>query len=126
MLRCTFTQGWGWTRALAVLSALVPTVRTVDTSWNAPNATPINNLDRVLNDKGVYGFIFNSSHTPQREYGQYNWCNMPHVRRSEYEKAPDEYELQYIEVVSGFIIFRELLIRSKVGYAYVGIISNDM
>lgn len=71
----------------------------VSTNWYAPNATAINNLDRVMNSTGVYGFIFNSSRTPEQQYGQYNWCNMPHVRKSEYVRAPKEYELVYVEVV---------------------------
>jgi acid phosphatase len=73
---------------------------TVDVNWYAPNATQINNLNSVLSTSGVYGFIFNSSQTPNSEYGTYNWCNMPHVRCQEYPKASDEYELQYVEVVS--------------------------
>ena len=100
-------RGWTWGRTVTTLSASLATihgVNAVDTAWHSPNATQINNLDKVLDGKGVYGFIFNSSHTPDKEYGQYNWCNMPHVRRSEYIKAPDEYELQYIEVVSGSIL----------------------
>lgn len=71
----------------------------VDGSWHAPNATDINNLDKVLNSDGVYGFIFDSSQTPDKEYGKYNWCNMPHVRPREYPKAPKAYKLQYVEVV---------------------------
>ncbi|KAF3894860.1 hypothetical protein GTR04_2855 [Trichophyton interdigitale] len=71
----------------------------VDGSWHSPNATDINNLDKVLNSDGVYGFIFDSSQTPDKEYGKYNWCNMPHVRPREYPKAPKAYKLQYVEVV---------------------------
>ncbi|EER29021.1 hypothetical protein D8B26_000765 [Coccidioides posadasii str. Silveira] len=71
----------------------------VDASWHAPSSTEINDLDKVLNASGVYGFIFNSSHTPDKDYGQYNWCNMPHVRRREYTKPPKDYELQYVEVI---------------------------
>jgi hypothetical protein len=103
MVKSTSTcRSWAWTPT--ALIALIPAVKALDTSWHAPNATPINDLDKVLSGRGVYGFIFNSSHTPEREYGQYNWCNMPHVRRSEYRKAPDEYELQYIEIVSDSIV----------------------
>ncbi|EFR03278.1 hypothetical protein MGYG_06280 [Nannizzia gypsea CBS 118893] len=70
-----------------------------DVSWHAPNATDINNLDKVLNNNGVYGFIFDSSQTPDKEYGKYNWCNMPHVRPREYPKAPKGYKLHYVEVI---------------------------
>lgn len=74
-------------------------VMSVDVSWHAPNATKINNLDKVLSSDGVYGFIFDSSQTPDKEYGKYNWCNMPHVRPKEYPKAPKGYKLQYVEIV---------------------------
>lgn len=71
----------------------------VDVPWHAPNATEINNLDKVLSSDGVYGFIFDSSQTSDKEYGKYNWCNMPHVRPREYPKAPKGYKLHYVEVV---------------------------
>lgn len=72
----------------------------VDLNWYAPNATAINNLTQVIEGSGVYGFIYNSSVTPAEQYGDYNWCNMPHVRATEYKKASPEYSLQYVEVVS--------------------------
>ncbi|KAK2761370.1 hypothetical protein FQN54_001892 [Arachnomyces sp. PD_36] len=85
---------------LALLSALVPGAQALGgANWEEPADTPIADLEKVLSGKGVYGFIFNSSYTPDEKYGQYNWCNMPHVRRSEYKEAPDDYELQYIEVI---------------------------
>jgi 2-phosphoxylose phosphatase len=72
----------------------------VDLTWHAPNATNINNLATVVNGTGVYGFIFNNSVTPaSTSYGTYNWCNMPHVRRTEYVQAPSEYTLEYVEVI---------------------------
>lgn len=49
-----------------------------------PSSTTINNLTFVLNGPGTPG-IFNSSVTPDKEYGIYNWCNMPHVRQREYK-----------------------------------------
>jgi hypothetical protein len=72
---------------------------TVDLGWHAPSSTEINNLTQVIGGSGVYGFIFNSSNTPPHEYGTYNWCNMPHVRATEYKKPASEYQLQYVEVV---------------------------
>ncbi|TVY15442.1 hypothetical protein LARI1_G006525 [Lachnellula arida] len=71
----------------------------VDLSWHAPNATGINNLTAVIEGEGVYGFIYNSSNTPANQYGVYNWCNMPHVRATEYKKPGSEYKLQYVEVI---------------------------
>ena len=73
-------------------------------TWFGPNATSINNLTQVIGGSGVYGFIYNSSRTPDSEYGTYNWCNMPHVRAKEYVKPADEFELQYVEVVSNATI----------------------
>lgn len=74
----------------------------IDLGWYAPAQTLVNNLTNVASadTTGVYGFIYNSSYTPDDLYGQYNWCNMPHVRASEYVKPSDEYELVYVELVS--------------------------
>lgn len=71
---------------------------TVDLNWHAPNATQVNSLASAINGTGVYGFIFNSSVT-MGDYGNYNWCNMPHVRPQEYQRAPKGYELEYVELV---------------------------
>lgn len=71
----------------------------IDLNWHAPSSSAINNLTQVIGGTGVYGFVYNSSAVPADEYGVYNWCNMPHVRATEYQKAPAEYKLQYVEVV---------------------------
>lgn len=49
-----------------------------------PSFTNINNLTFALHGTGRPG-IFDSSVTPDKEYGVYNWCNMPHVRVREYK-----------------------------------------
>jgi hypothetical protein len=72
---------------------------TVDLSWYAPNATSINNLNQVIGGSDIYGWVFNSSQVPGPEYGIYNWCNMPHVRKTEYKVPSSEYKLQYVELV---------------------------
>lgn len=78
-----------------------PTMTAVDLSWYPPSQTLVNNLTNVVSDSttGVYGFIYDSSNTPDEAYGTYNWCNMPHVRASEYKVPPDEYELVYVELI---------------------------
>lgn len=83
------------------------TAAAVDLGWYAPAQTLINNLTNVAsaNTAGVYGFIYNSSYTPDAVYGQYNWCNMPHVRASEYIKPSDEYDLVYVELVCFIPVF---------------------
>ena len=86
--------------AVAASLARHGNAQAVDLSWHAPNATVINNLTQVIEGSGVYGFIYDSSTTPDSEYGTYNWCNMPHVRAEEYKKPSSEYKLQYVEVVS--------------------------
>ncbi|KAL9709558.1 hypothetical protein Ac2012v2_007297 [Leucoagaricus gongylophorus] len=63
-----------------------------------PSSTTINNLTFVLNGSGTPG-IFNSSVTPDKEYGIYNWCNMPHVRQREYKTPSGDFELQFVEVI---------------------------
>ncbi|KAF8191394.1 histidine phosphatase [Mycena galopus ATCC 62051] len=64
----------------------------------APTQSNINNLTFALNGTGAPG-IFNSSATPAKSYGEYNWCNMPHVRTSEYKTPSKEYILEYVEVI---------------------------
>ena len=72
----------------------------VDLGWHPPSASWITDIDSVINDTGVHGFIFNSSKLPNNvPYGTYNWCNMPHVRVDEYIVPEKEYQLQYVEVV---------------------------
>ncbi|KDN66858.1 putative histidine acid phosphatase [Colletotrichum sublineola] len=72
----------------------------VDVTWHAPAKSDVNDLTAVINGEGVWGFIYDTSETPDDKYGQYNWCNMPHVRKTEYVKpSSDEYELKYVELV---------------------------
>ncbi|OAA57952.1 histidine acid phosphatase [Niveomyces insectorum RCEF 264] len=55
--------------------------------WYPPRGTALNNLTAALapTTRGVYGFWFHGSALPPgTPYGTYNWCNMPHVRPSEY------------------------------------------
>jgi hypothetical protein len=86
---------------LALLSS-TPTVIGSDPKlkWYPPSENNVNSLSGAINGEGTYGFIFDSSVTPDEKYGTYNWCNMPHARKREYEKPSKEYELQYVEVVS--------------------------
>jgi hypothetical protein len=79
----------------------------IDLNWYPPNTTKINDLNAAINGTEVFGgFIFNSSQNPDgKRYGTYNWCNMPHVRREEYVIPPAEYQLEYVEVVSGHCSF---------------------
>ncbi|KAI0010052.1 phosphoglycerate mutase-like protein [Xylariaceae sp. FL0662B] len=88
-----------WSGVLSLGGATLAAAQ-VDLGWHAPRNTAVNNLTAALNSEGVYGFIFNSSDTPSGRYGTYNWCNMPHVRRTEYVRpSSSEYELQYVEVI---------------------------
>ncbi|KAK2459977.1 hypothetical protein APHAL10511_007983 [Amanita phalloides] len=63
-----------------------------------PNQTQLNNYTFALNGTGAPG-IYNSSETPDNEYGIYNQCNMPHVRKREYKVLTEQYTLQYVEVI---------------------------
>ncbi|EIM82919.1 phosphoglycerate mutase-like protein [Stereum hirsutum FP-91666 SS1] len=63
-----------------------------------PNITNINSIEFVLNGTGAPG-IYNSSATPDDIYGEYNWCNMPHVRMKEYTAPSNEFTLEYVEVI---------------------------
>lgn len=72
----------------------------VDASWYPPVSNNVNNLDQTIDGHGTYGFMFDSSILPpETEYGTYNWCNMPHVRATEYPRVNSSYELQYVEVI---------------------------
>jgi hypothetical protein len=74
-------------------------VSKVDLGWHAPQQSWINDLGQVLNSTGTHGFLFNSSQLLDGvRYGTYNWCNMPHVRKEEYVRVSDDYELVYVEV----------------------------
>ncbi|EOO00330.1 putative histidine acid phosphatase family protein [Phaeoacremonium minimum UCRPA7] len=73
--------------------------QSVDLGWYAPASTLINNLTNVVTAEGVYGFIYDTSDTPASEYGTYNWCNMPHVRKTEYVTPSSDYELAYVELI---------------------------
>ncbi|ETN43982.1 uncharacterized protein HMPREF1541_10847 [Cyphellophora europaea CBS 101466] len=75
------------------------TIADVDLGWHAPNATEVNDLTNVLNGTGVYGFVYNATTPSDVPYSTYNWCNMPHVRTSEYQPAPSDYKLEYVEVI---------------------------
>jgi hypothetical protein len=86
--------------AVAASLARHGSTATVDLSWHAPNATNINNLTQVIRGFDIYGWVYNNSQVPAAEYGIYNWCNMPHVRKTEYKVLSTEYKLQYVEVVS--------------------------
>jgi hypothetical protein len=85
---------------MAAVAAQHSNAATIDLSWYAPNATSINSLTQVMTSSGFYGWSYNNSQVPADEYGIYNWCNMPHVRKTEYKVPSPEYKLQYVEVVS--------------------------
>ncbi|KAK8040020.1 Histidine acid phosphatase [Apiospora rasikravindrae] len=87
--------------SLLLSAATIAAAAAVNLDWHAPAATAVNNLTSALQATGTYGFIFNTSRTPDAQYGSYNWCNMPHVRRREYPLPPKDqgYELRYVEVI---------------------------
>ncbi|KAF2856953.1 histidine acid phosphatase-like protein [Plenodomus tracheiphilus IPT5] len=87
------------------LSSLVAAVSAgnssaIDLNWHAPKKSWINDLGQVLNGTGTNGFVFSGSQLAEGvQYGTYNWCNMPHVRKQEYKKVSDDFELIYVEVI---------------------------
>ncbi|KAH8601910.1 histidine phosphatase superfamily [Bisporella sp. PMI_857] len=86
-------------KLIALLTVTHSHAVVVDLSWHPPNSTSINDISQVMTGSGVYGFIYNNSNVPTGSYGTYNWCNMPHVRASEYKKPSAEYKLQYVEAI---------------------------
>ncbi|KIK54122.1 hypothetical protein GYMLUDRAFT_177836 [Collybiopsis luxurians FD-317 M1] len=81
-----------------VLSLVFPSSTAANVVHFPPKSTNLNNLTFVLNGTGAPG-IFDSSVTPDSEYGIYNWCNMPHVRQREYKTPSSQFRLKYIEVI---------------------------
>ncbi|KAJ3873944.1 histidine phosphatase [Lentinula edodes] len=85
-------------RLCGLVFGLVSVTSATNVIHYPPKLTNLNNLTFVLNGTGAPG-IFNSSITPDSEYGIYNWCNMPHVRTEEYLAPSSNYTLKYIEVI---------------------------
>jgi hypothetical protein len=87
--------------SLALLSLVASQNTTVDLRWFAPKKTWINDLSTIFEANGTHDFHFNGSTlAPDKKYGTYNWCNMPHVRHEEYPMPREGYNLEYVEVVS--------------------------
>jgi acid phosphatase len=75
----------------------------VNLNWFPPTSSWITNLTTVVNGTGTYGFNFAgsepTSETSQAVSHEYNYCNMPRVRRQEYQVPDKTYELIYVELV---------------------------
>lgn len=79
----------------------------VDSRWHAPASTEINDHSRALDGSGPMAKKFvpksdaGASGQPEGwEYGVYNYCNMPHVRKQEYvRKDSAQWELMSVEVI---------------------------
>ncbi|KAG6890056.1 hypothetical protein C0995_012514 [Termitomyces sp. Mi166 len=84
--------------AVAVTLRSLGATEAVNVVHYPPQSSNINNLTFVLNGSGAPG-IFNSSTTPNELYGEYNWCNMPHVRTREYKTPSHDFVLEYVEVI---------------------------
>ncbi|KAH8823131.1 histidine phosphatase [Flagelloscypha sp. PMI_526] len=79
-----------------LMSSVLHEVSNAAVVYYPPANTTISNLTFALHGSGRPG-IYNSSQSAN--YGEYNWCNMPHVRREEYQPANSSFKLQYIEVI---------------------------
>lgn len=98
----------------------------IDAKWHAPDLDYWDtDLDAVINATGTYGYIFNTSALPEElKYGSYNYCNMPHVRRAEYQVAPKEYNLEYVEVIHRH--HKRTPYASNLAYTPLALICQDM
>lgn len=74
--------------------------------WHAPRGTDINDLSKAFDGTGpmarkiVPKTSAGASEQPEGwDYADYNYCNMPHVTKEEYEKKGDEFELVFVEVI---------------------------
>jgi hypothetical protein len=74
----------------------------VSLNWFPPAQSWVTDLATIVNGSGTYGYSFGGSQIPAGgKYGDYVYCNMPHVRKQEYQvPAKDQYELIYVELVS--------------------------
>ncbi len=64
---------------------------------------PVNNnfndLDKLFDaSTGTNGGIYNTSFVPEESYGVYDFCNMPHLRPTEYV-IPEGFTLEYVEIM---------------------------
>ncbi|KAG7763550.1 hypothetical protein KL946_003651 [Ogataea haglerorum] len=68
---------------------------------HAPFENEFSDLDQVFNSsRGTNDGVYNSSYVPDSKYGQYNFCNMPHVRKDTYPQVDQSvYKLQFVEVI---------------------------
>ncbi|PVH16981.1 uncharacterized protein CXQ87_004539 [Candidozyma duobushaemuli] len=83
-------------RTTTLLSLLTACHAAVYPQYYPPADGAIGNLDAVFDSKtATNGGIYTSSESSP--YGTYNFCNMPHVRSSEYQKP--EGQLLYVEVI---------------------------
>ncbi|KAK4049967.1 hypothetical protein OIV83_003791 [Microbotryomycetes sp. JL201] len=65
------------------------------------DSTPsaINNLTFALHGTGRNGQLYQPDQVSDKQYGTYNYCNMPHVRVKEYKQPKGAFTLQYVEVI---------------------------
>ena len=78
-----------------------------DPRWYAPVKTDVNDLASAIHGDGpmaqkvVPKTGAGASQQPEGwKYGEYNYCNMPHVRAEEYlRKDENQWELLYVEVI---------------------------
>jgi len=75
-------------------------------AWHSPANTDVNDHARAMDGSGPMAKkIVPWTHTGASEqprgwaYGDYNYCNMPHVRADEYVKKGEEFELLFVEVI---------------------------
>jgi hypothetical protein len=86
--------------------------------WVPPTSTDINNHDRALDGTGPmakkivpWTKAAGSGQPEGLQYGEYNYCNMPHVRTKEYARKDEkEWKLVYVEVIQR----RKCVVNSKV------------
>jgi len=77
-----------------------------NSAWRSPLDTDINDHARAMDGTGPkakrvvpWTDAGASKLPPGWEYGDYNYCNMPHVRANEYVKKGDDFELVFVEAI---------------------------
>lgn len=74
---------WALPLLLLFCSQTLTSLALASPNYYPPKPGTSYSLTHALTGHGAPG-IFDSSTTPDGDYGVYNWCNMPHARKREY------------------------------------------
>jgi hypothetical protein len=115
-------------------SQAVLATQDASSGWHPPAGTDINDHARAMDGTGpmakkvVPWTGAGASEQPQGwQYGEYNYCNMAHVRAEEYVKKGEEFELVFVEVIQRreWLALRFWHLRSSRAFQLHGALHTD-